>query len=588
MHLAGALFLGLASAGAVRAGPVPGYYDSVNASNAEVLRASLHAVIDDHQRFPYTSNATDTWDILEQADENSGNTAEILDVYLNASFPKFGGGGGGYNREHTWPSSYGFPTDGSQNYPYSDCHHLFLSDESYNSSRSNKLYEQCDGSCAERVTVANGGVGGGSGVYPGQSNWTTTGIWETWAERQGDVARALFYMDVRYAGGTHGGTAASEPDLILTDDETLVATTGTNASVAYMGLLSTLLIWHTADPVDAREQWRNDVIDDYQGNRNPFIDHPDWVACLFEDVCGGGGVPAAPSGLQALSTAESVELDWNDNFEPDLAGYRVMRALAPGGPYLPLQLGLLISSQFTDVSVNSGSFYYYVVTAVDVDGDESVLSAEMAVPVGVSPWINEIHYDNSGADADEGVEIAGLAGIDLTGWQLVTYNGTGGGVTTTLALSGVLADDGSGFGFLFFPLASLQNGPAEGLALVDPGGVVVEFLSYEGVVVAVGGAANGMTSTDIGVSESSSTMLGDSLQLQGQGSQAADFSWAAPGAHTRGAVNTGQELFQSVSAVPTLSHRALIACVAALLASGLWMALRQGGPKDQRSTRNSA
>jgi endonuclease I len=574
MLLAGTLLLGLASAGAVRADPVPGYYDSVNASNAELLRASLHAVIDDHQRFPYTSTATDTWDILEQADENSGNTAEILDVYLNASFPKFGGGGGGYNREHTWPSSYGFPTDGSQNYPYSDCHHLFLSDESYNSSRSNKLYGQCDASCAERVTVANGGVGGGSGVYPGQSNWTTTGIWETWAERQGDVARALFYMDVRYAGGTHGGTGASEPDLILTDDETLVATTGTNASLAYMGFLSTLLTWHVADPVDAREQWRNDVIDGYQGNRNPFIDHPDWVACLFADVCGGGGVPAAPSGLQALSTAESVELDWNDNFESDLAGYRVMRALAPGGPYVPLQLGLLTSSQFTDVSVNSGSFYYYVVTAVDVDGDESVLSAELAVPVGVSPWINEIHYDNSGDDADEGVEIAGLAGIDLTGWQLVTYNGNGGGVTTTLALSGLLADDGSGFGFLFFPLASLQNGPADGLALVDPGGVVVEFLSYEGVVVAVGGVVNGMTSTDIGVSESSSTMLGDSLQLQGQGSQAADFSWAAPGPHTRGAVNTGQELFKPVVAVPTLSHGALIACVAAMLASGLWMALR--------------
>ena len=83
MLSAGALLLALTSAGAVRADPVPGYYDSVNASNAELLRASLHAVIDDHQRFPYTSTATDTWDILEQADENSGNTAEILDVYLD-------------------------------------------------------------------------------------------------------------------------------------------------------------------------------------------------------------------------------------------------------------------------------------------------------------------------------------------------------------------------------------------------------------------------------------------------------------------------------------------------------------------------
>jgi hypothetical protein len=137
-------------------------------------------------------------------------------------------------------------------------------------------------------------------------------------------------------------------------------------------------------------------------------------------------VPAAPSGLQALSAVEPVELDWNDNFEPDLAGYRVMRTLGPGEPYAPLQPGLLPSSLFTDVSVNSDSLYYYVVTAEDVGGDESLPSAPLAVPVGVTPWVNEIHHDNP--DADEGVEIAGLAAIDLTGWQLMTYNGNGGGL----------------------------------------------------------------------------------------------------------------------------------------------------------------
>ncbi|MDC1295694.1 endonuclease, partial [Myxococcota bacterium] len=220
------------------------------------MRASLHEVIDDHRRFPYTSSATDTWDILEVADQNPLNASEILDVYRNTSLPKFGGGGGGYNREHSWPKSYGFPTDGSSNYPYTDCHHLFLSDEGYNSSRGNKLYGGCDVGCAERTTVANGGIGGGSGVYPGQSGWTTTGIWETWMGRRGDVARALFYMDIRYEGGTHSGTGIVEPDLVLTDDDTLVVTSGANASLAHMGRLSDLLAWHAADPVDAREQAR--------------------------------------------------------------------------------------------------------------------------------------------------------------------------------------------------------------------------------------------------------------------------------------------------------------------------------------------
>ena len=176
--------------------------------------ATLHAVIDDHLRFPYNSAGTDTWVILELADEDPNNANNILDVYKNASYVKVGGGTGDYNREHTWPSSYGYPNDNSSNMPYTDCHMLFLCDDGYNSSRSNKPYRDCDAGCNERVTVVNDGMGGGSGVYPGNSNWTsgsfTQGTWETWVGRRGDVARALLYMDVRYEGGTHGVTGVSE------------------------------------------------------------------------------------------------------------------------------------------------------------------------------------------------------------------------------------------------------------------------------------------------------------------------------------------------------------------------------------------
>jgi len=576
---AGVLLFALGSAGVVRAGPPAGYYASVNAASSALLRDTLHGVIGDHQRFPYTSTATDTWDILELADENPANASEILDVYMNASFPKNGGGGGGYNREHTWPSSYGFPNDGSTNYPYTDAHHLFLSDDGYNSSRSNKLYGQCDAACAERVTVANGGVGGTSGVFPGYSNWTTTGIWQTWSERQGDVARALMYLDVRYEGGNHGTTGAAEPDLVLTDDPNLVVVSGTNASLAYMGELSVLLAWHAADPVDAREELRNDVIELYQGNRNPFIDHPEWAACLFAGLCGGGGGIGAPSGLQALATEGPVELDWNDNLEPDLAGYRVKRGLAPGGPYVDLNLGLLVTSDFIDHSAKSGWLYYYVVTAENTGGEESADSLELAVAVNSAPWINEIHYDNASSDQDEGFEIAGLAGTDLSGWQVVTYNGSGGAVITSVALSGVLPDDGSGYGFFFFFPTSLQNGPADALALVDPGGNVLEFLSYEGVVVGVGGPADGLTSTDIGVSESGSVPVGHSLQRQGHGSQGSNFSWAPPGPHTRGAVNSGQTLATPV-ALPMLSPGALVVWAVLLLGSGSRLLSRRSGSAE--------
>jgi hypothetical protein len=100
------------------------------------------------------------------------------------------------------------------------------------------------------------------------------------------VARALFYLDVRYEGGSHGVTGVSEPDLILTDDLGRIATSGgENAPVAYMGELSTLLAWSAQDPVDDLERRRNDVVESFQTNRNPFIDHPEWTACLYQGTC---------------------------------------------------------------------------------------------------------------------------------------------------------------------------------------------------------------------------------------------------------------------------------------------------------------
>ena len=478
--LVGALGCALLALSPAGADPPPGYYDSVDGSDSAVLREDLHARVGGHLRFPYTSTATDTWDVLELADEDPDDTSSIRDVYANTRYPKLGGGGGGYQREHVWPKSYGFPDDGADNYPYSDMHHLFLANGSYNGSRSNKLFGGCDAGCDERPTAATGGVGGGTGLYPGYSNWTETGVWETWIGRQGDVARALFYMDVRYEGGVHAVTGVAEPDLILTDDDGQVVVSGVNAATGYMGRLSVLLAWHEQDPVDALERQRNEVIAAYQGNRNPFIDHPEWVACVFADECDGSS------------------------------------------PFSP----------------------------------------------AFSPWINEIHYDNDGADTLEGFEIAGVAGTDLSGWRVVHYNGSGGGVIDSLDLAGLLTDNGSGYGFLFFALAPLQNGPADGLALVAPGGEVAEFLSWEGVVSATSGEAAGMTSTDLAVSESGATPIGQSLARVGMGTEGPDFDWAAPQPASSGGVNPGQLLRVPVG-VPAFSPHVRLGLIGVWLLLGL-------------------
>ena len=364
----------------------PGYYAGVNDATPTTLRNSLHAIIDDHQRFPYTSGSTDTWDILKKADEDPSNSGRILDVYRNASYQKVSGGGGSYNREHTWPNSYGFPDDGGSNYPYTDCHQLFLCDTGYNSSRGSKLFADGDGSWNEFTTLSNGGVGGGSGAHPGWSNWSNDGTdrFEVWNDRKGDVARALLYLDVRYEGGNHGVTGHAEPDLILTNNASLVygSATGNNESVAYMGMLSTLLAWHAADPVDAKERARNDEIFAYQGNRNPFIDNPEWVDCLFNGTCGDLVPPATPTGLGASFGSGFSIVDWADNTETDLAGYRLRRTLTGGTSPVEVTPDLILGSGLFVMGLTGGVSYDFEVAAEDTSGNLSAWSAPASTTTG--------------------------------------------------------------------------------------------------------------------------------------------------------------------------------------------------------------
>ncbi|TMP79371.1 endonuclease I [Pseudoalteromonas phenolica] len=444
------------------------YYQNIDNANATTLKQSLHIIIKGHTKIPYTSSNTDTWDVLEKADENPDNNSQVVDVYKNAVYTKVGGGNTNYNREHSWPKSYGFPKDGSQNLAYTDLHHLFISNSSYNSSRNNKPYANCtSASCSTKNTDVNNNRGGSSSeVNLTMGSGPLDGIWQTWPGRRGDVARALMYLAVRYEGGTNANGFV-EPDLILTDDRSKIeaSKTGGNEAVAYMGLKTVLVQWHKDDPVDDFERRRNDVIFQYQGNRNPFIDHPEFAACIFESDCSGVGAGTGTGGGDT------------------------------GG------------------------------------GDTGSSDA--------TPWINELHYDNNGSDVNEGVEIAGAAGVDLSGWQLVAYNGNGGAAYKTISLSGTLADQQSGFGTKFFAISGLQNGGPDGIALVDNTGKLVQFLSYEGTFTATDGAAQGQSSTAIPVSETSSTAVGHALQLTGSGSKYSDFTWQVT-ASTYNQVNSGQ------------------------------------------------
>jgi len=161
---------------------------------------------------------------------------------------------------------------------------------------------------------------------------------------------------------------------------------------------------------------------------------------------------------------------------------------------------------------------------------------------GQNAWLNELHYDNFGTDVGEFLEIVieNPGSYTLSGFTVSLYNGNSGAVYNSKTLNDFIVGNTNGnytFYYYVYPVNGIQNGAPDGLSL-DYQGTVIQFLSYEGTLTATDGPANGLTSTDIGVSEPGA--IGESLQLSGTGSQYSDFFWLEPAPETPGALNNSQ------------------------------------------------
>ena len=165
-------------------------------------------------------------------------------------------------------------------------------------------------------------------------------------------------------------------------------------------------------------------------------------------------------------------------------------------------------------------------------------------------WINEFHYDNAGNDSNEMIEVAGMAGLSLTNYQVVLYNGGNGSVYSTTTLSGTLPNQLGGYGAASFSYAAngIQNGP-DAIALVRRSpSAVLWFISYGGTFTAVGGPADGLTPTNIGLTESG-TLWDYSLQLTGNSGDYPGFTWVGPTNRSPGQMNAGQNIVTGAPAV---------------------------------------
>jgi endonuclease I len=226
------------------------YYKDAIGKTGEPLKDALHQIISTGvSKLSYDQ----VWDALKNTDQDPGNSADVILLYTGRSQSKASSGGDpdDWNREHVWAKSHG--DFGTATGPGTDIHHLRPADVSVNSTRGNKDFDE-----------------GGSEVGEAPGNYTDGDSFEPRDQVKGDVARMILYMAVRYEGGD------GFPDLEVNDKVG-------NGTQPYLGRLSVLKKWNDEDPPDAFEQRRNQVIyDDYQHNRNPFVDHPEWVGEIWK------------------------------------------------------------------------------------------------------------------------------------------------------------------------------------------------------------------------------------------------------------------------------------------------------------------
>jgi len=245
-------------------GQIPaGYYDNASGLSGDDLKTALHNIIDNHNAGSYDL----LWTILPKSDEDPNNTNNFILLYTGRSIPKTSVYPD-YNREHVWAKSHGgFGTTAPAG---TDAHHLRPTDVSVNSDRDSKDFDE-----------------GGTQHSEATECYFTTHTWEPRDAVKGDVARMMFYMAVRYEGDVSG-----EPDLELVD----YITDPTTSPI--FGKLSTLLKWHNDDPVDDIDRHRNEIVFSYQNNRNPFIDHPEYVVKIW-----GGSILNSPPAISNIITS---------------------------------------------------------------------------------------------------------------------------------------------------------------------------------------------------------------------------------------------------------------------------------------------
>ena len=236
-----------------------GYYNAADGKSDAALKTALYNIIRVGQRYDYGSGSGHTWEIFYYSDRDT-LTNRCLDMYSDEVryFTTPGAVVSGCNIEHSLAKSW---WGGNKNDAYKDCYHLNPSDTKANSARGSYPLGE-----VVNVTQQEGSLL--IGTNPAYGSFT---VWEPKDEYKGDFARAYFYMvtcyeNLSFVGNTNAKTAMQDKNYL----------------VFQPWFQEVLIQWHRQDPVSSKEIDRADAVNNFQHNRNPFIDYP----CLAEYIWG--------------------------------------------------------------------------------------------------------------------------------------------------------------------------------------------------------------------------------------------------------------------------------------------------------------
>ncbi len=319
---------------ALTAQPPAGYYNAAAGLEGEQLKTALYNIIKDHQVQSYDY----LWTAFQTTDKQANG--QVWDMYSNCGFTFVTNQCGNYsnecdcyNREHSFPKSW-FNDVAPMN---TDLFHLVPTDGKVNGMRSNYPF----GTVASPTYTSGNGCKLGPCSYPGY-----TGIvFEPIDNYKGDFARNYFYMATRYENVIAGWYSNStEADAVLQNN---------SFPVFESWFLNLLGEWHTNDPVSQKEIDRNNAVYAIQSNRNPFIDHPEYVY----QVWGVGPAPVLPEpeNYPTSFSAHNIHLQWSDATGPTLPdGYLIRMSDESFGAITAPQDGTLYTGP-TDFTVPYGS-----------------------------------------------------------------------------------------------------------------------------------------------------------------------------------------------------------------------------------------